>query len=104
MLQVDLETAAQLQARAFDLLNDPTLKMARNRQGEIVEERCRQEEGQEISAREVADSLILRTKSAPELQTTVRSDALQGVSLAGGGQLKKEDDERAALQALVLRV
>jgi S-adenosylhomocysteine hydrolase len=103
-LQFDLQTAAQLQAKASILLGSPTLNIARHRQWKIEEERCRQEDEQEIPAREVKDSLFLRTESAPALQTTVRSDAFQRVSSAGCGQLNKEDDERAALRALVLRV
>ena len=78
--------------------------MARHGQLEIEELRCRQEEEQEMPAIEVKGSLVLRTESAPALQTMVRSDAFQRVSSAGGGQLNKEDDERAALRALVLMV
>lgn len=98
-IQVDLEFAAQLHAKAFNF--GPTLKMACHKQLEIEEVRRRREEEQEMPAREVEDSLFLRVESAPAHQAMVRSDAFQRVSSAGDGQVNTEEDERANLRALV---
>ena len=101
-IQVDLHTASQLRANAYTVLSSPTTLMARRRQSQREEEQRRHLEEQERLAREAEQDLFLRLESAPVDRTDVCSDAFQRFSPAGQDHVNKEDDERAALRALVL--